>query len=205
GECPGNVYGAYRGNPFMDSTLPMGRRSGKYAAENVKTIKQRPIDLAELEKERDRIFGFLKPKQNPMSPVDAKKKIWEINGKHLFMIRNAKGIKEAIKEIEEFRKKDLPRIQDLDLKCMNLDWVDAIETIFAIDVSEMIARSALFREESRGCQYREDFPEMDNKNWLCHTLMWKDFGTAEMKLSKSPVVMTKFKPPNRIGEAPIPI
>ncbi|MFH0748880.1 MAG: FAD-binding protein [Candidatus Bathyarchaeota archaeon] len=205
GECPGNVYGAYRGNPFMDSILPMGRRSGKTAAEYVKTAKQGPVDLAEVEKEKDRIYGFLKPKQNPISPIDAKKKIWEINGKHLFMIRNAKGLNEAIKEIEEFRKKDLPRIQALDVKCMNLDWVDAIETVFAIDVSEMIARSALFREESRGCQYREDFPQIDNTNWLCHTLLWKDFGTNEMKLSKSPVVMTKFKPPNRIGEAPIPI
>lgn len=99
----------------------------------------------------------------------------------------------------------MPKVQAIDIKRMNLDWVDAIEAGFALDVAEMIARSALFREESRGCQYREDFPEMDNKNWLCHTLLWRDSGTGEMKLSKAPVVMTKYKPPAKIGEQPVPM
>lgn len=119
------------------------------------------------------------------------------------MIRNAKGLTEALKEIEEMRKTDLPRLQAVDIRRMNVDWVEAIQIPFMLDVAEMIARSALFREESRGCQYRDDFPEVDNANWLCHTLLKKEAGA--MKLSKVPVVMTMYKPPSRIGEAPVPV
>lgn len=109
GEATGNLYGAYRGNPFMDSTLPTGRRAGKYAAEYVKTVGS-GLDAEkecsdEIEKEKERIFGYLKAKPNAMSPLDLKKKIWELTGKHLFMIRNAKGLREAIKEIEELKGK----------------------------------------------------------------------------------------------------
>ena len=34
---------------------------------------------------------------------------------------------------------------------------------------------------------------MDNKDWLCHTLLKKE--GEKMKLSKGKVVMTKLKPP----------
>jgi L-aspartate oxidase len=38
-------------------------------------------------------------------------------------------------------------------------------------VAGMIARSALFREESRGAHYRTDFPEHDDARWRRHTLL----------------------------------
>ncbi len=33
-------------------------------------------------------------------------------------------------------------------------------------MGEMILQSVLFRQESRGFVYREDFPDTDNINWL---------------------------------------
>jgi succinate dehydrogenase / fumarate reductase flavoprotein subunit len=144
-------------------------------------------------KEHERIFRFLDPKTNPISPMEVKDKIWKITGKHLFLVRDEKGLNEAIREIGELRAKELPRIQVADIRRLNLEWVDAIEVPFMLDCAEMIARSALFRTESRGCHYRKDFPEMDNKDWLCHTLLTKE--GERMKLSKGKVVMTKLKPP----------
>lgn len=203
GECPGNIYGAYRANPFADGILPNGKRAGKYAAEYAKTLRENPIDIDEVEKENERINGFLKIKPDSVSPVEFKKNIWALTRKYLFMIRNAKGLTEALEEIDSIRKKDLPRLQAVDVRRMNIDLKEAIEAVFALDVAEMIARSALFREESRGAQYRDDFPEMDNDKWLCHTLLWKDSNTGEMRLSKGPIVMNRFKPPVHIGEEPI--
>jgi succinate dehydrogenase / fumarate reductase flavoprotein subunit len=38
----------------------------------------------------------------------------------------------------------------------------------------VIAHSALARTESRGAHAREDFKQRDDKNWLKHTVAWKD-------------------------------
>jgi succinate dehydrogenase / fumarate reductase flavoprotein subunit len=33
-------------------------------------------------------------------------------------------------------------------------------------------KGAVEREESRGAQAREDFPDRDDENWMKHTLSW---------------------------------
>jgi succinate dehydrogenase/fumarate reductase flavoprotein subunit len=51
--------------------------------------------------------------------------------------------------------------------------------------AEMILRSSLFRTESRGMHYREDYPCRDDENWLAWSVL-KDVD-GEMKLSKKPL------------------
>jgi len=150
--------------------------------------------MKEVEAEQERVESFLKPKKNSITPQEVKKKIHAITQENLFVMRNEKGLKKALQDIEDIRKKDLPRMQAVDVKRYNNQWVEAIEVPNMLDVAEMIARSSLFREESRGCFNREEFPKLDNKNWLCHTLLKNEKG--KMTLSKGKVVMTKFKPPS---------
>jgi succinate dehydrogenase/fumarate reductase flavoprotein subunit len=203
GEVTGNINGAFRSGTMLSQIIVFGRRAGLYAAEYAKTAQELPIDMNEVRAECDRVFGFLEPKPNGVSPVEVKRKIWELTRKHLYVLRNGTGLKEAIEEIEEMKKKDLPRIQAAAIRRFNLEWVDSIEVPVMLDVAEMMAKSALFRTESRGCHYREDFPEMDNMNWIKHTLLKKV--EDKMKLSKAPVVMTRLKPPAEAGGEPIPV
>ena len=42
------------------------------------------------------------------------------------------------------------------------------------DQAMVIAHSARERTESRGAHAREDYHERDDKNWLKHTVAWKD-------------------------------
>ena len=47
------------------------------------------------------------------------------------------------------------------------------ETRSLIDIADLILKSALFRQESRGGHYRLDYPHSD-ENWKAHTLIQGD-------------------------------
>ena len=207
GAGSGNLYGAARPVAFMASILPSGKTAGLNAAEYSRTAQDADINMEEVAKEEERIHNFLDVKKDPISPGEVKAKITNIVMQHLEILRNGKGLEEAIKALEAIRRKDLPRVQAVDIKVYNNEWIDALEIPYMLDTAEMIARSALFRTETRGNHNREDYPEMDNENWLCHTLLRKE--NSRMKLSKGPIVMTKYKPPSLEeclkGAEPIPI
>ena len=51
--------------------------------------------------------------------------------------------------------------------------------------AEMKLKASLFRTESRGAHFREDFPEKDDKNWRAWVIISQE--GDEMKLRKRPV------------------
>ncbi len=51
--------------------------------------------------------------------------------------------------------------------------------------AEMRLRSSLFRTESRGCHYREDYPQRDDPNWLAWILLKEQDG--KMTTIKKPI------------------
>ncbi|MBN1625141.1 MAG: FAD-binding protein [Deltaproteobacteria bacterium] len=61
----------------------------------------------------------------------------------------------------------------------------AHETRNMVLSAEMRLRSALFRTESRGNHYREDYPRRDDSNWLAWTKIKEEKG--KMKLIKVPI------------------
>jgi len=80
--------------------------------------------------------------------------------------------------------------------CFNRDLLDAIELGHLLDLAEVIAHSALVREESRGAHSREDFPDRDDKKFLVHTMVRYDADRG-LQLFTKPVSITKFEPMER--------
>jgi succinate dehydrogenase / fumarate reductase flavoprotein subunit len=54
----------------------------------------------------------------------------------------------------------------------NQQLVGYLELGSMLDVAEAVTSAALAREESRGTHWRSDFPERDDKKWLCHSLQY---------------------------------
>ena len=78
-------------------------------------------------------------------------------------------------------KQGLDQLKDLKVKVDNLHLIDksdafntsrveAIELQNLFDVAEATAISAYERNESRGAHARDDYPDRDDENWLCHTM-----------------------------------
>jgi succinate dehydrogenase / fumarate reductase flavoprotein subunit len=72
----------------------------------------------------------------------------------------------------------------------------AIELDFMLDNAETIVLSAIERKESRGAQYRTDYPERNDDDWLKHIDVAR-YGGAEPEISYSEVTLTKWEPEER--------
>ena len=68
----------------------------------------------------------------------------------------------------------------------NTDLVEALELDNMLQQARVTVHSALYRTESRGAHWREDFPNRDDENWLKHTLVWHD-DTGAIQIAYRPV------------------
>jgi len=77
------------------------------------------------------------------------------------IVRNREGLEAALEEIKRIRVEDMPKVGGDGPR----ELAGAVELVNMLDVAEMVTKSALLRNESRGSHYRSDFPEMNDKEW----------------------------------------
>jgi len=95
---------------------------------------------------------------------DARRRIASFMWEDVGIIRNEKGLLSARAKLAEERRR-------LETGCFNRR---ALETANMALVGDAVAASALYRTESRGGHYREDFPERDDVNWKRHTRLVRE-------------------------------
>jgi succinate dehydrogenase / fumarate reductase flavoprotein subunit len=78
----------------------------------------------------------------------------------------------------------------------NQDVLGAIELGYMLDCAETIVVAALERKESRGAQFRTDYPDRDDEQWLKHIDITIN-ANAEPQVSYSPVTITQWQPEER--------
>ena len=80
-------------------------------------------------------------------------------------------------------------------KAFNTARLEALELQNLFEVAEATAIAADQRTESRGAHSRSDFPERDDKNWLCHSLYHPDSKKlTRREVNFSPKTVETFEP-----------
>jgi succinate dehydrogenase/fumarate reductase flavoprotein subunit len=119
----------------------------------------------------------------------------EVMMEKVSVFRMESPMTEALEKIKELKERyQMVSLQDKG-SCFNRDLLDALELGHMLDLAEVITMGALYRQESRGAHFREDFPERNDATYLVHTLV--RFTDKGPQILEKPVTITRFQPKER--------
>ena len=173
GECSGGPHGAGRiGGNSLTEILVFGKRAGAEAAAfaNVKSLSI--PDRDEVFSEVHRVTSQLSRGRTGERPNVIKARLQKLMNDYVGVVRNEEGLLNTIAEFERMEREDLPAMSIAeDNRIGNYDWIEALEVTAMTGFARAMAGAALLRTESRGAHYREDYPDLDDQNWLQNILI----------------------------------
>ena len=110
--------------------------------------------------------------------------------------RDAAGLGRALDVVRRLKEEAADCYVDDRGSVFNQDVLGAIELGYMIDCAETIVVGAIERKESRGAQFRTDFPKRDDANWLKHIVIAPD-AAGQPEVSYAPVTITRWQPEER--------
>ncbi len=199
GEVTGGVHGAMRpsGNALTD-TIVFGARAGRSAAKRALSVRMPDVDPKRIADKKEFAEEILqRPPSREGDPEEIKKAIKSTMWNHVGPLRKKEGLDEAIHILDQIQRENRPKV----FANSRLKLRSAIESINMLTTAQMIAKSALYRTESRGGHYRLDLPIRDDQKWLKNILIRKrDRG---MELTTEPAVTTWFRPHELPSDSPL--
>ncbi len=188
----GNRLGA---NSLLD-TLIFGRRSGEHAAERGKQVDPGVASRATLAGEEQRIAEIISRERGSGRRVsEIRKELGATMDRHVAVFRDQEGIQAALETVKRLQEEAGSCYIDDRGTVFNQDVLGAIELGFMLDNAEATCVAALHRTESRGAQFRTDFPERNDPDWLKHIDLTLNGDGPE--ISYSEVTMTQWEPQER--------
>jgi succinate dehydrogenase / fumarate reductase flavoprotein subunit len=160
GETSAGVHGANRlgGNALCD-LLVFGRRAGIAAAAYAQSVAPGAIDEAVLAEEA---ASLLAPFTTPGSenPYQIAQELQEAMQADAMIARTDEGLRRCLATILTLHER-AANLHVAGTRVYNPGWHTARDIRNMLTVSEIIVRCAIERQESRGAQWRLDFPDPD--------------------------------------------
>ncbi|HEY4280639.1 MAG TPA: FAD-binding protein [Conexibacter sp.] len=190
----GNRLGA---NSLLD-TLIFGRRAGEDAARAAVghgAARIAPAQLDDARAQLDAIVGrTAAPGARRLSSL--KRELGETMNRYVAVYRDAAGLATALEVVRRL-KHEAPRAAIDDKGAIfNQDVLAALELDAMLDVAEAVVVAAQERRESRGAQFRTDFPRRDDASWLHHITVSRN-GAEVPSTGRAPVAITRWEPQER--------
>ncbi len=190
----GNRLGA---NSLLD-TLIFGRRAGEHAAARSATMAMPDTTDAKLREDVKMIDAIIArggrdTKKRRVSEI--KQELGETMNQYVAVYRDQEGLDKAYEIVKRLKDDAKDAYIDDRGTVFNQDVLGAIELGYMIDCAEATVVAAIERKESRGAQFRTDFPERNDEEWLKHINITDT--TDGPQVSYSPVTFTQWEPEER--------
>ncbi|MFW9922590.1 MAG: FAD-dependent oxidoreductase [Candidatus Thorarchaeota archaeon] len=195
-----SVHGANRlgGNSLLETIV-----FGRYVARGIlgqrlksSITKQQKITAEEkcLQATNDLLNKWMK--NNGKKQIEIREKMKLVLDTNVGVYRDKARLQKAVTTMQQLQKEFLSLHQETEDRKLNFGLIHALELRNMIDIAEVTAFAALWREESRGAHSRLDFPTRNDKKYLVHSLVTR--GKEGLIMNSKPVTLGIFPVKERV-------
>src|SRR5438874_4738770 len=188
GECAAGINGANRlgGNSRYD-LLVFGKRAAEFAAKFARKNQHGPVEREKIDTvAREALAPFESRDRESENPYAIQKDLQETMQDLVGIVRHEIEMREALERIDKFKSR-AEKAAVTGNREYNPGWHTALDLDNLLIVSEAITRAALERKESRGAQFREDYPNRDEQFGKVNTVISKtEDGLMQISLEPLP-------------------
>src|SRR5436305_761885 len=186
GECAAGINGANRlgGNSLSDIVV-FGKRAGEFAAKFARENQHGKTNNEGIEiVAREAVAPF--ERGDGENPYQVQKDLQDMMQNNVGIVRNEMEMKAALDSLKRFWER-ANRAGVSGHREFNPGWHTALDLKNLLIVSEAITQAALERKESRGAQFREDYPNKDEQFAKVNTMISKaPDGSMQIRLEALP-------------------
>ena len=173
GEAGAGLHGANRlGGNSLSDLLVFGKRAGEYAAKYAKEQKTGWIDEAEVKAAMDWALHFMDAPKGDENPYKVQQDLQKMMQAQVGIVRKEEEMKDALVKVRELKNRAV-KVQAPANREYNPGWHTCMDLANLLTVSEALTMCAIERKESRGAQFREDFPDKSKEFGNCNMIIKK--------------------------------
>jgi succinate dehydrogenase / fumarate reductase flavoprotein subunit len=187
GEVAAGLHGANRlGGNSLSDLLVFGKRAGEFAARFAQENGAARANEAEADAAvGEALAPFERPSNGAKGPYQIQYELQDIMQDLVGIVRNDADMRRALQRIAQLAAL-ASRVAVSGHREYNPGWHTALDLRCMLMVSEAVTRAALERKESRGAQFREDYPEKDPEYGRFNIVVRKG-RDGRMELSRRPM------------------
>jgi succinate dehydrogenase / fumarate reductase flavoprotein subunit len=185
GECGAGLHGANRlGGNSLSDLLVFGMRAGKYATEYA---GRQSTPRADAQQADAIVQAALAPfeRSGGENPYQVEHDLQAMMQELVGIVRREEEMRRALDALKTLKER-AAKVSVTGNREYNPGWHTAHDIQNLLTVSEIIARAALERKESRGGHFRDDFPEKD-PNYGKFNIVIKRGSSGEMLVTREPI------------------
>ena len=192
GEDAGGAHGSNRlgGNGVANSTVYGGVAGDVMGQDCLKMQALHDPDETVLDEEMARATAPFA--QKPGDVTALRDRLLDVMWEDVGVMRDADGLQRGLQRIHEIEDALSSTGVAADNLAFNLSWHDWLNLRSLVDMSRVIAQSALSRENSRGAHFREDHPDAGAMQDSYFTLATGS--DKNISVARAPVQFTIVKP-----------
>jgi succinate dehydrogenase / fumarate reductase flavoprotein subunit len=188
GECAAGINGANRlGGNSLSDLLVFGKRAGEYAAQFAQQNSLGKIDSDKIDMvAREALAPFESRAGGSENPYQIQRDLQELMQNNVGIVRAEFEMQHALEQLQQLKAR-ANRAGVIGHREFNPGWHTALDLKNLLTVSEAITRAGLERKESRGAQFREDYPNKDERFAKVNTMISNgEDGSMQIRLEPLP-------------------